>query len=61
MSGLRAASALGRLWHAEGRSEAVAGMLGPVLATFTEGFATADLIEARALMGKVAPGRPTAS
>ena len=61
MSALRTATALGRLWQADGRSEAVAGMLGPVLATFTEGFATADLLEARESMGEVAPGRPTAS
>lgn len=47
---LRAATRLGRIWLADGESEAAAGMLGPVYAMFTEGFATADMLEARALL-----------
>jgi predicted ATPase/class 3 adenylate cyclase len=58
MTRLRAATRLGRLALAEGRPEEVAGMLGPIYATFTEGFATADLVEARDLLASVAPGAP---
>ena len=53
MTQLRAATRLGRLWLADGETEAVAGKLGPVYATFTEGFATADLLEAQALLAAV--------
>ena len=58
MTRLRAATRLGRTALAEGRPEEAAGLLGPVYATFTEGFATADLVEARDLLAAVAPGAP---
>jgi predicted ATPase/class 3 adenylate cyclase len=59
MTRLRAATRLARLRQAEGDPEAVARTLGPILATFTEGFATADLLEARDLLA--APGRSSAT
>ncbi len=60
MTQLRAATRLGRLWQADGKPDAAANMLGRVHATFTEGFATADLLEARALLDSVTPtGRPS--
>jgi len=57
MTQLRAATRLGRLRHAEGDLEAAAATLGPVYDGFTEGFAIADLREARDLLDAVAPGR----
>ena len=53
MTQLRAATRLGRLWQADGEPEAAALTLGPVYATFTEGFATADLLEAQDLIAAV--------
>jgi tetratricopeptide (TPR) repeat protein len=58
---LRAAIRLGRLWQVRGEPEAAAGTLGPVYATFTEGFATADLIEARDLLAAVGPRQSSSS
>jgi predicted ATPase/class 3 adenylate cyclase len=52
---LRAATRLARLRLAEGRPHAAAALLGPVYASFTEGFETADLIEARELLAAVTP------
>ena len=56
MTRLRAATRLGRLRQAEGDPEAAARVLGPVYATFTEGFATADLLEAQNLLAALAVG-----
>jgi len=56
MSMLRAATRSGRLRLADGEPEAAASILGPVYASFTEGFATADLRDAQAPLAKVAPG-----
>ena len=53
MTRLRAATRLGR-GSGRGPPGDAAGMLGPVYATFTEGFATADLLEARDLLAAVA-------
>jgi predicted ATPase/class 3 adenylate cyclase len=47
MTRLRAATRLARLASARGKPEEAAGLLGPIYATFTEGFATADLREAK--------------
>jgi DNA-binding winged helix-turn-helix (wHTH) protein/tetratricopeptide (TPR) repeat protein len=44
---LRAATSLARLWHRQGRHADARNVLGPVYAGFTEGFDTADLVEAR--------------
>jgi predicted ATPase/class 3 adenylate cyclase len=57
MTQLRAATRLGRLWQAAGEPEAAARMLDPVYATFTEGFATADLLEAQDLLDALAANR----
>jgi class 3 adenylate cyclase/tetratricopeptide (TPR) repeat protein len=47
---LRAATALARLWHVQGRVKEAHGLLAPIYASFTEGFDLPDLIEARALL-----------
>lgn len=46
---LRAATSLARLWHRQGRRAEARDLLEPVYTWFTEGFATADLAEARQL------------
>jgi predicted ATPase len=61
MSQLRAATRLCRLRRDKTKQDAAVRTLGSVYATFTEGFATADLIEARDLLGEVAPIQPSAS
>jgi predicted ATPase/DNA-binding winged helix-turn-helix (wHTH) protein len=47
---LRAAASLARLWRDQGRSADAAALLQPVYDRFTEGFATADLKAASALL-----------
>jgi tetratricopeptide (TPR) repeat protein len=47
---LRAAVSLGRLWQARGQPERCSALLAPVLAGFTEGFDSPDLVAARALL-----------
>ena len=47
---LRAAISLGRLWQQQGKSTEAATLLAPIYRQFTEGFATADLQEAKALL-----------
>ncbi len=47
---LRAAISLSRLWQRQGRREAAHQLLADVYQWFTEGFDTADLKEARALL-----------
>jgi hypothetical protein len=47
---LRAAISLARLWHEGGRSDEAKALLAPVYAGFTEGFDTADLMDAKALL-----------
>lgn len=47
---LRAAMSLGRLWYAHRKRRAARALLAGVYAWFTEGFATPDLMEARALL-----------
>jgi DNA-binding winged helix-turn-helix (wHTH) protein/predicted ATPase len=47
---LRAAMSLSRLWQEQGKRHAARTLLEPLYAWFTEGFATADLQEARALL-----------
>jgi tetratricopeptide (TPR) repeat protein len=48
---LRAAVSLGRLWRARGQAERCRDLLAPILADFTEGFDSPDLVEAGALLG----------
>jgi hypothetical protein len=50
MPELRAAVRLCRLWRDQGQAEQGSRVLRAVYDTFTEGFATADLTEARALL-----------
>jgi predicted ATPase len=47
---LRAALSLSRLWQQQGEREEARALLTPVYGWFTEGFDTADLQEAKALL-----------
>ena len=47
---LRAAMSLGRLWQQQGKQAEAHALLAPVYGWFTEGFDTADLQEAKALL-----------
>jgi predicted ATPase len=47
---LRAAMSLARLWHQQGKRAEAKALLAPIYGWFTEGFDTADLQEAKALM-----------
>jgi predicted ATPase len=47
---LRAATSLARLWQQQGKRAEARALLAPLYAWFTEGFDTADLQEARALL-----------
>jgi predicted ATPase/DNA-binding winged helix-turn-helix (wHTH) protein len=51
---LRAAMSLARLWQHQHRGAEARGLLGSVYGRFTEGFATADLQEARSLLEQLA-------
>ncbi len=50
---LRAATSLARLWHRQAMSKEAADLLSEVYGRFTEGFATADLEIARALLDDI--------
>ena len=47
---LRAAMSLARLWQQQGKHAEARELLAPVYGWFTEGFDTADLQEAKALL-----------
>jgi predicted ATPase len=47
---LRAATSLGRLWQLKGKREEARELVGAIYDWFTEGFDTADLKEAKALL-----------
>ncbi len=47
---LRAATSLARLWQRQGKHAAAHALLAPLYAWFTEGFATRDLQDAKALL-----------
>jgi class 3 adenylate cyclase len=47
---LRAAMSLARLWHQQGQRTEACELLAPIYGWFTEGFDTADLQEAKALL-----------
>ena len=51
---LRAATSLARLWGEQGRRAEARDLLAPVYGWFTEGFDTADLKEAKALLDQLA-------
>jgi len=44
---------LSRLWQRQGMKEEARKLLGEIYSWFTEGFDTADLKEAKALLGEV--------
>jgi predicted ATPase len=50
---LRAATSLARLWHQQGKRQAAHDFLAPVYGWFTEGFDTADLQDAQALLNEL--------
>ncbi len=47
---LRAATSLAKLWQSQGKTAEARDILGPVYDWFTEGFDTADLKDAKALL-----------
>jgi predicted ATPase len=47
---LRIATSLARLWHRERRTSEARKLLAPVYRRFKEGFETADLVAAKALL-----------
>jgi predicted ATPase len=51
---LRAAMSLARLWQQQGKPAEARALLAPVYNWFTEGFDTADLQEAKALLAALA-------
>ena len=51
---LRAAMSLARLWQQQGKRAEAHELLAPVYSWFTEGFDTADLQEAKALLEELA-------
>jgi predicted ATPase len=54
---LRAAISLARLWQQQGKRPAAHDLLAPIYGWFTEGFDTADLQEAKALLDQLEEGR----
>ena len=55
---LRAAVSLSRLWQHQGKQAEARELLAPIYGWFTEGFDTADLQEAKALLDALAEGDP---
>ena len=51
---LRAAASLARLWADRGRRTEARDLLAPIYGWFTEGFDTADLKDAKALLDELA-------
>jgi predicted ATPase len=51
---LRAAMSLSRLWQQQGKGDEAHELLAPIYGWFTEGFDTADLQEAKALLDELA-------
>ena len=47
---LRAAISLSRLWQQQGKPDDARALIAPIYGWFTEGFDTADLQEAKALL-----------
>jgi class 3 adenylate cyclase/predicted ATPase len=50
---LRAAMSLARLWQHQGKRDEACNLLAPIYGWFTEGFDTADLQDAKALLGEL--------
>jgi predicted ATPase len=53
---LRAAMSLSRLWQQQGKQAEAQALRAPIYSWFTEGFDTADLQEAKALLEQLAGG-----
>ena len=51
---LRAATSLARLWREQGRRGEARDLLTPLYGSFTEGFDSADLIDAKRLLDELA-------
>jgi predicted ATPase len=51
---LRAATSLSRLWHRQGKRAEARALLQGIYGWFSEGFGTADLVEAKALLDALA-------
>jgi predicted ATPase len=51
---LRASTSLSRLWQQQGKTQEARQLLEPIYGWFTEGFETADLIAAKALLDELA-------
>ena len=56
---LRAATSLARMWHSQDRSREARELLAPVYDRFTEGFDTADLKAAKALLVRLSASEVT--
>ncbi len=56
---LQAAMSLGRLCETQGRRREALTLLEPIYQRFTEGFGTADLIEAKRLLDRLRKSIPT--
>jgi predicted ATPase len=54
---LRTATSLARLWQQQGKRQEARDLLAPVYGWFTEGFDTADLQDAKALLEELTEGR----
>jgi len=50
---LRTATSLARLWQQQGKQAEARALLAPIYGWFTEGFDTADLQEAKALLAEL--------
>ncbi len=50
---LRSTTSLARLWQSHGKTTEARDLLAPVYSWFTEGFDTADLKEAKALLEQI--------
>ncbi len=55
---LRAATSLARLWQSQDNRQDAYDLLAPVYDWFTEGFNTADLQDAKALLDELSEGQP---
>jgi class 3 adenylate cyclase/predicted ATPase len=58
---LRATTSLARLWQRQGRSEEAHGVLGAIYGSYTEGFATPDLVDAKTLLESLVAERAARS